>query len=217
MRRSAIACAHGETKKVEIPTDICYNNITYNSSEDSMDLTEKKIEEISRYSGILMDVRVDRVELPGGKQSKREIAEHPEGVTILPLDKNGDVYCVRQYRYAFSTDILEIPAGKLEPGEEPMAAAVRELGEETGIIAERIDPLGAFMMSPGFCTEVLHIYLARELHFGIAHPDEDELLNVEKYSLQTLLDMVMRGNICDAKSAIAILKTARFLEKEAER
>ena len=105
---------------------------------------------------------------------------------------------------------------ELEPGEEPFPAAIRELGEETGITAGRIDALGAFLMSPGFSTEVLHIYLARELRFGAAHPDEDELLNVEKYSLQTLVDMVMRGEICDAKSAIAILKTARFLELEKE-
>ena len=179
-----------------------------------MDLTEKKIEEVSRYSGILMDVHVDKVALPGGRTSQREIAEHPGGVTILPLDENGDVYCVRQYRYAFSTELLEIPAGKLEPGEEPLSAAIRELGEETGIAAGRIDSLGAFMMSPGFCTEVLHLYLARDLRFGVAHPDEDELLNVEKYSLRTLVDMVMRGEIGDAKSAIAILKSARFLELE---
>ncbi len=181
-----------------------------------MDLIERKIGEINRYKGVLMDVRVDKVELPGGRISQREIAEHPGGVTILPLDENGDVYCVRQYRYAFSTDLLEIPAGKLEPDEEPLPAAVRELSEETGITAGRIDPLGAFMMSPGFCTEVLHLYLARELRFGASHPDEGEFLNVEKYSLQTLVDMVMRGEITDAKSAIAILKTAHLLELEKE-
>ncbi len=182
-----------------------------------MDLTEKKIEEVARYSGILMDVRVDRVELPGGRISKREIAEHPGGVTILPLDENGDVYCVRQYRYAFSAELLELPAGKLEPDEEPLPAALRELKEETGITPGRVDPLGAFMTSPGFCTEVLHLYLARDLRFGDAHPDEGEFLNVEKHSLRELVDMVMRGEIGDAKSAIAILKTARLLELEKER
>ncbi len=182
-----------------------------------MDLTEKKLEELARHSGILMDVRVDSVELPGGRISRREIAEHPDGVTVLPLDANGNVYCVRQYRYAFSTELLELPAGKLEPDEEPEAAAVRELGEETGITPGRVDPLGSFMMSPGFCTEILHLYLARDLRFGAAHPDVGEFLRVEKYGLQTLLDMVMRGEICDAKSAIAILKTARFLEMEKER
>ena len=181
-----------------------------------MDLTEKKIKEEARYSGVIMDVRVDSVLLPSGRQSKREIVEHPGGVTILPLDENGDVYCVRQYRYAFSTELLEVPAGKLEPGEEPYPAAIRELGEETGITAGRIDFLGAFLMSPGFCTEVLHIYLARELSFGASHPDEDEFLNVEKHSLCELLDMVMRGELRDAKSAIAVLKAARFLELEKE-
>ena len=181
-----------------------------------MDQTEKKIEEVARYSGVIVDVRVDSVLLPNGRTSKREVTEHPAGVTILALDDNGDVYCVRQYRYAFSRSVLEIPAGKLEPDEEPLPAAIRELSEETGITAGRIDALGSFMMSPGFCTEVLHIYLSRDLHFGVAHPDEDEFLNVEKYSLQTLLDMVMRCEIDDAKSAIAILKAARFLELEKE-
>lgn len=179
-----------------------------------MDLTEKKIKEISRYSGIRTDIRVDSVALPNGSISRREVVERPDAVAILPLDENGDVYCVRQYRYAFSAEVLELPAGKLEPGEEPLPAAARELSEETGITAGRIEPLGSIMMSPGFCTEVLHLYLARELHFGSAHPDEDELLHVEKFGLHTLADMVMRGEITDAKSAVAILKTERFLEEE---
>lgn len=181
-----------------------------------MDFTEKKLEELSRHNGLILDVHVDSVALPNGSVSKREIVDHPGGVTILPMDENGDVYCVRQYRYAFSTELLELPAGKLEPDEDPREAAIRELSEETGITARRLDALGGFLMSPGFCTEVLHLYLARDLCFGEAHPDEDELLGVEKHSLQSLVEMVMRGEMTDAKSVIAVLKTARLLEMEKE-
>lgn len=181
-----------------------------------MNFTERKLEELSRHQGLILDVHVDSVSLPNGHVAKREIIDHPGGVTILPLDENGDVYCVRQYRYAFSTELLELPAGKLEPDEDPREAAIRELGEETGIVAGRVDDLGAFLMSPGFCTEVLHLYLARDLQFGQAHPDEDEFLGVEKHSLQSLLDMVMRSELTDAKSVIAILKAARLLEEEKE-
>ena len=181
-----------------------------------MDFEEKKLCELSRYKGLILDVHVDSVSLPNGSTGKREIVDHPGGVTILPLDENGDVYCVRQYRYAFSREMLELPAGKLEPDEDPREAALRELSEETGIQAARVDALGGFLMSPGFCTEELHLYLARELSFGAAHPDEDELLSVEKHSLQSLVDMVMKGELTDAKSVIAILKAARLLEMEKE-
>ena len=181
-----------------------------------MELTEKKCSELSRYDGLILDVHVDSVLLPNGNTAKREIVEHPGGVVVLPMDDEGWVYCVRQYRYAFSQELLEVPAGKLEPDEMPDAAAERELGEETGISAGRMDFLGSFLMSPGFCTEVLHLYLARDLRFGAAHPDADELLNAERYKLDTLADMVMRGELTDAKTVIAILKAARFLELEKE-
>ena len=179
-----------------------------------MDFTEKKIRELNRYEGLILDVHVDSVSLPNGSVAKREIVDHPGGVTILPMDADGNVYCVRQYRYAFSTEMLEVPAGKLEPGEEPLSAALRELSEETGIAAGRIDFLGSFPMSPGFCTEVLHLYLARELSFGEAHLDVDELLDVETHTLAELLDMVMRGEVTDAKTVIAVLMAARLIEQE---
>ena len=181
-----------------------------------MDLTERKLRELEVHRGLIIDVHVDSVRLPNGSQARREIVRHPGGVAVLPLDEAGNVYCVRQYRYAFSRALLEIPAGKLEKGEDALPAARRELEEETGISAGQLDSLGCALSSPGFCDEVLHLYLARELHFGAAHPDEDELLHVEKYSLTQLVDMAMSGELTDAKTVIAVLKTARLLETEKE-
>ena len=161
-----------------------------------------------------MNVRLDRAELVNGDVVRREVVEHPGGVTVIPVEEDGTVWCVRQFRYPFQREMLEVPAGKLEIGEKPLPAAVRELSEETGLEAGRMIYLGACCTSPGFSTEVLHIYLALELKHGDAHPDEDEFLNVEKHSLETLTEMVMSGEIDDAKTIIAVLKARRFLEAE---
>ena len=181
-----------------------------------MELTERKIKELSRYNGLILDVRVDEIALPDGRSAKREIVEHPGGVTVLPMDAQGMVYCVRQYRYAFEREMLEVPAGKLEPGEEPDSAAKRELSEETGITAGRWDDLGVIQTSPGFCTEQLYLYLARDLHFGSAHPDEGEFLSVEKHSLTELAELAMHGGLVDAKTVAAVLKAERLLRMEKE-
>ena len=171
---------------------------------------EKKIDGKTLYEGVIVNVRLDRAELVNGDVVRREVVEHPGGVTVIPVEEDGTVWCVRQFRYPFQREMLEVPAGKLEIGEKPLPAAVRELSEETG----RMIYLGACCTSPGFSTEVLHIYLALELKHGDAHPDEDEFLNVEKHSLETLTEMVMSGEIDDAKTIIAVLKARRFLEAE---
>ncbi len=175
---------------------------------------EKKIDGETLYKGIIVDVSMDHAELINGDIVRREGAHHPGGVTIIPVEEDGTVWCVRQFRYPMQREMLEVPAGKLEYGEKPLPAAERELGEETGLTAGRMVYLGACCTSPGFSTEVLHIYLALELRRGEAHPDEDEFLNVEKHSLETLTDMVMAGEIDDAKTIIAVLKARRFLEAE---
>ena len=118
---------------------------------------------------------------------------------------------VRQFRYPFGRMLLEIPAGKLEKGEDPMVCGVRELSEETGFTADEFVDLGRCYTSPGYSTEVLRLYLALGLHKGQSHPDQDEYLNVEKFPLSTLVDMVMRNEIDDGKTAIAILKAERYL------
>lgn len=175
---------------------------------------EKKIDGKTLYEGVIVNVRLDRAELVNGDVVRREVVEHPGGVTVIPVEEDGTVWCVRQFRYPFQREMLEVPAGKLEIGEKPLPAAVRELSEETGLKAGRMIYLGACCTSPGFSTEVLHIYLALELKHGDAHPDEDEFLNVEKHSLETLTEMVMSGEIDDAKTIIAVLKARRFLEAE---
>lgn len=143
-----------------------------------MDMTERTLESREVYRGRILRVREDKVSLPNGKTGTREVVEHPGGVGILALDDDGCVVLVRQYRYAFSCVLTEIPAGKREKGEAPFVTAQRELKEEIGAEAEEWTDLGALIASPGCYGETLYLFLARGLHFGETHPDEDEFLDV---------------------------------------
>ena len=172
---------------------------------------EKRLDGEVKYSGVIVKVRVDHAELENGKIVRREVVEHPGGVGILPVDDEGNCYMVRQYRYPFSRQLLEIPAGKLEYGEDPLECAVRELSEETGFSADEMIPLGRCLTSPGFSSEVLHIYLARGLRAGKSHLDENEFLNVEKHPLAELAAMAENNEIEDAKTLIAVLKAERLI------
>ena len=176
-----------------------------------MKCIEKRLDGEVKYSGVIVNVRLDRAQLENGKIVRREVVEHPGGVGILPVDDEGYCYMVRQFRYPFSRQLLEIPAGKLEYGEDPLDCAVRELSEETGFTAGELIPLGKCLTSPGFSSEVLHLYLARGLRAGKAHLDEDEFLNVEKHPLSELLAMADRNELEDGKTVIAVLKAARVL------
>lgn len=176
-----------------------------------MDYIEKRIDGEVKYNGVIVKVRLDRAELFNGRTVKREVVEHPGGVTVLPVDENGCCYMVRQFRYPFSRMMLEAPAGKLEYGEDHRECAIRELSEETGLSADELVYLGPCCTSPGFSTEVLHIYLALGLHEGKSHPDENEFLNVEKHSLSELTKSVMNGEIDDGKTVIAVLKAEKYL------
>ena len=177
-----------------------------------MDYIEKTIDGEEKYRGVIVNVRLDRARLCDGSIVRREVVEHPGGVTILPVDEDGTCYMVRQFRYPMGRMMLEAPAGKLERGEDPAECAVRELSEETGFTADKYVYLGANCTSPGFSTEILHIYLALGLHPGRSHPDAGEFLNVEKHALSELTDMVMRNEIDDGKTIIAVLKAAKYLE-----
>jgi len=179
-----------------------------------MDLKETKLTSTPRYHGIIVDVRTDTVRLPDGREASREVVTHPGGVAILPLTDDGKAILVRQFRYCVDEALLEVPAGKLEPGEDPFPAAVRELEEEVGVTAERMEYLGGLYVSPGFCTEMIHLFLATGLKQGMQHPDEDEFLNVETYRFEELLDMVMRGEITDAKTAALVMKAQLLKERE---
>ena len=171
-----------------------------------MDLTEKKLSSKLIYDGRILRLRVDTVELPNGKQALREVAEHPGGVAVVAIDSGGNVLTVKQYRYAFSRVMEEIPAGKLEQGEDPDEAALRELKEETGAVPERLEKLGELIVSPGAYGEVLHLYLAEGLSVAEASPDEDEYLELVRTPFSVMLSRVLTGELRDAKTVAGILK-----------
>ena len=177
-----------------------------------MELTEKTLTSREVYRGRILRVREDTVRLPNGKTAEREVAEHPGGVGILALD-GGDVLLVRQYRYAFSRVLTEIPAGKREPGEEPFVTAQRELQEEIGATAGKWTELGALIASPGCYAEVLYLYMAEGLTFSRQHLDEDEFLEVRFFPFAEAVKKCMSGEIRDGKTVTAVLK-ARLLQEK---
>jgi len=167
---------------------------------------EKKLTSEQVFDGRLLKVYRDTVELANGKSALREIIRHPGGVAMLPLDSEGNVYLVRQFRYPYGKVILEVPAGKLEYGEEPFPAAKRELSEEIGAEAEQWTDLGVTLPSPGYTDEKLHLYLAQGLTFGQVHPDEDEFLEIVKMPFSEAAAMAMDGRLKDGKTVMALLR-----------
>ena len=179
-----------------------------------MELTEKTIDSREVFKGRIIRVRFDTVRLPNGKEGTREVVEHPGGVAILAIDSEDRVLLVRQYRYPFERVLTEIPAGKLDYiGEDPREAALRELREETGAVASELIPLGPFYPTCAYSTEVIHMYLARQLTFGERELDEDEFLDVFRLPLRELVDRVLRGEIPDAKTQAAALRVWCMLQE----
>ena len=171
-----------------------------------MELFEKTLEKNYVYQGKIINVCRDTVELPNGKTSIREKVEHNGGVCVAPITANNELIFVRQFRYAYDTVLLELPAGKLEKGEDPFEAGKRELKEETGAVANKYLSLGKLYPTPGYCGEIIHMYLATDLEFGEQCPDEDEFLEVYKISLEKAVEMVMNGELPDSKTQTMILK-----------
>lgn len=172
---------------------------------DFLDYFEKTIGSEEIFDGRIIKVKVDTVTLPNGKTATRELVGHPGGVGVIAIDENRQVFMVEQFRKPFDNMVTEIPAGKLEYGEDPLIAAQRELEEEVGVKAGNIKHIGTYYSSPGFCDEKIHLYLATDLLNVGQHLDEDEFLNVLKVDLDCLHQSVLKGEIFDGKTAIAIL------------
>ncbi len=176
-------------------------------------LTEKKISGERMFSGKIISVERDVIELPNGDTSYREVIRKNGGVCVVALTENDEVLLVNQYRYPYAEVITEIPAGKLEGNEDPLECAARELSEETGCRAGIIQSLGVFYPSPGIMDEVLYMYLARDLVQGEMHTDPDEFLTNVRIKLDKLVDMIINGEVLDGKTQAAVLKVWAMKKK----
>ncbi len=171
-----------------------------------MNLQEKTLKSETVFKGRIITLKTDIALLPDGSQAGREYIEHPGGVCVVPLTDNNEVLMVRQFRYPYKEVVLEIPAGKKDKGEDPFTTGKRELKEETGATADEYIDLGQLYPSPGYCGEIIWMYGAKRLSFGQTNPDEDEFLEVEKIPLKKAVEMIIKGEIKDAKTQAAILK-----------
>ena len=175
--------------------------------EDPRDaaLAEKPVTEDVAWTGRIFNVDRLRVELPDGRMAIRDVVRHPGAVAVVALTEDGRICLVRQYRTALGRVTVEIPAGKLAPGEDPLECANRELLEETGMTAEKIAFLTTIATSDGFCDELIHIYMATGISFSRSNPDADEFINVDLVPLGELVDAVLDGRIEDAKTVVGAL------------
>ena len=165
------------------------------------------------YEGRLINLRVDQIRTPAGVESVREIVEHPGAIALIALDEAGCVLLVKQYRHAVRAITLEIPAGILEAGEEPPAAAQRELREETGYRAGRLDRLGGIFTAPGFSTEYIHFFLATQLAPDRLAMDDDEVIDLMRVPLTDAINLIQSGQIDDGKSVSGLLLAQVWLNK----
>ena len=176
-----------------------------------MHLQEKTVGTEPIFDGKIIQVQRDQAELENGAVVTRELVIHPGGVCIVPINENGEVYLVKQFRYPFQEVLTEVPAGKLEFGENHRDAGLRELKEETGAECENFEYLGVMYPSVAYLTEKIHMYLATGLKFDKQSLDEDEFLDVIKVKLSDAVDMVLNGEIKDGKTQTALLLAARKL------
>ena len=173
---------------------------------------ERKLDSKTVFEGKLVTVQHDTVELENGKEAFREVIRHPGAVAVLAVE-DGQILLVRQYRYCIGRELLEIPAGKLEPGEEPLPAAIRELSEETGCECDQLIPLGRYYGSAGCLDEGIHLYFGRISRRGDSHPDADEFLTLERRTPAELEVMMAAGDLPDGKTlaAFALAKAKGLL------
>ncbi|MDO5601479.1 MAG: NUDIX hydrolase [Oscillospiraceae bacterium] len=167
---------------------------------------EKKLSEKTIYEGRVITLTTDQALLENGKTALREVVHHPGGACVAALTEDRQVYMVRQYRYAVGEELWELPAGKLEKGEDPFEAAKRELGEEVGVTADEYIDLGRFYPTVGYCNEVIYCWAAKGLHTVPLHPDEDEFLTPCKMPLDEAAQLALSGEIRDGKTVAMLLK-----------
>jgi len=167
--------------------------------------------EVTRYKARLFEVKEITVPLPDGKEKVFELVDIQNAVTVLPIDADGYVFFVEQFRIASRTPLLELPAGKIESGELPAAAAERELREETGMAAGELRSIGEFYMSPGYATEYMYCFLATGLYPAPLTPDSDEFINVRKIPLKEVQVLIREGKILDSKTLAAFALSAAYL------
>lgn len=165
-----------------------------------MDLKEKVLNEKLIYKGSFIDVLNINVELPNGKNTSRDIIKHPGAAAIIPFIDEENIILVEQFRLALNKNLLEIPAGKLDKGEEPIKCAKRELQEETGYIANNLEYLGCMATAPGFCDEIIYLYKASDLTIGNKNEDDDEFTNVKIVNINKVKEMIKNGEIIDGKT-----------------
>lgn len=177
-----------------------------------MHLQEKTLSSEQVYDGKVVKLYVDKAELEDGQVVGREVIKHPGGVCVVPIDEDGNILFVKQFRYPHGRVLTEIPAGKLEWGESHHECGLRELKEETGCTCDEYVYLGNLLPTPAYCSEVIHMYLARGLHYGTQKLDEEEFLDIEKIPLEKAVEMIMNNELSDAKTQIAILKAKIYLE-----
>ncbi len=163
------------------------------------------------YDGRIIKLDVLDVRLPDGKEARREVLRHPGAVAIVALDEAGNALLVRQFRAAAGKILLEVPAGTLNPGEVPLSCALRELQEETGFRAAKLDPLGGIYTAPGYTTEFIHLFYATGLSESRLEQDADEFIEVERVPFAKALSMIDSGEIADGKSVSGLLRVARLL------
>jgi ADP-ribose pyrophosphatase len=177
-------------------------------------LEEKSVSSTPIFDGKVLHVRLDEITLPNGVSATREYCHHNGAVCVLPLTDEGEVICVRQYRYPFHEDLLEIPAGKLDsPEEDPNDAVRRELREETGAVAKKMIYLGKYYPSPAILDECIYMYLATGLEFGETEFDEDEFIESVRVPLSKLVDLTLEGKIRDGKTQICALRAQMMIDK----